>query len=70
MDLGHKLEEKQNNVPVAVVHLSRTPADPGTRQRVNGDVGFLHDANDYGANPPSLRITLWTVHLSIQTPEV
>lgn len=56
VDLGHKPEQKQNGLAVAVVHLSRTRivyiANFGIRERVNGDVAFLHYANGHGVNPP------------------
>jgi hypothetical protein len=56
VDLGHKPEEKQNNLPVVVVHLSKShivyEANSGTRERVNKDIAFLHDANGYGAVLP------------------
>lgn len=56
VDLGHKPEEKQNNLPVVVVHLSKShivyEANSGTRERLNKDIAFLHDANGYGAILP------------------
>lgn len=52
--LAHLAE--QNNLPVVVAYLSSSQiADkphPGTRERINIDVAFLHDANGHGATPP------------------
>lgn len=52
--LGHLAE--QNKLPVVVVHLSSREIayepHPGTRERINKDIAFYHDANGLGATPP------------------
>ncbi|CDM29650.1 unnamed protein product [Penicillium roqueforti FM164] len=52
--LGHLAE--QNKLPVVVAHLSRRKVaykpHPGTRERINKDVAFFHDANGFGGTPP------------------
>lgn len=54
--LGHFLEQKQNNLPVIVVHFSRQEAvykaNPGQSENVNRDVAHLHDCNGDGSIPP------------------
>lgn len=53
-ELGHLPE--QNNLRVVVVHFSskQIAYEPrqAERERVNGDIARLHDANGYGAIPP------------------
>lgn len=54
--LGHFPEQKQNSLPVIVVHLSRQEAiykaNPGQTKTVNEDVVHLHDCNGDGSIPP------------------
>lgn len=55
---GHKLEEKQNNLPVLVAYLGKGhkvyQAIPGVRNRVNKEIALLHDVNGYDAALPFL----------------
>lgn len=54
--LGHFPDQKQNDLPVVIVHLSTRAAvyraSQGQRKNINEDVARLHDCNGDGSIPP------------------